>query len=435
MKVAFIIGVENQFPMFMTLADLMAKNFPNVEIEFVVVDSCELKDVQQSMKYTLSVRTIDKEIWKTFKLNNDLFFAAKDIVAKVAADLYFVPYEYNFYNFLTFFAQESGAKVIHVQHAMWGSGKFYSSFRKKIGAFDSKHFSQTNKENKFKLRPFLGKIKRKVLRRQFSNIDQEVLPPDLQKFNQKLENFNEHELDYRLTADYFLVPNQHYKDQVAQERPQYPLDQVIISGVLKSFDQNRYSRLDLANKYDLDPEKKWVVYLYSNFEQYPNRYTVKLNTFLALEDFTKTLFEEDPSVVPVVILHPGSKEHLPRIKEQLNGFGKAIVLHDEHFDFYREAELIVGAKSTALMEACLSGNPVIRQLYVLEGIYDQEQFNYDAIYMTATRTGFKRKLTELLSAKENHYKLARQEVVKHEFFSPVQEESLVALFRTLMALN
>lgn len=435
MKVAFIIGVENQFPMFMTLADLMAKNFPNVEIEFVVVDNCELKDVQQNMKYTLSVRIIDKEIWKTFKLNNDLFFAAKDIVAKVAADLYFVPYEYNFYNFLTFFAQESGAKVIHVQHAMWGSGKFYSSFRKKTGLIDNRSVSTAQANSKLTLRSFLGRLKRRIKGQNDQASNSEPLPQELVKFREMLANLNEDELDYRLTADCFLVPNQHYKDQVAQERPQYPLDRVIISGVLKSFDKHKYTRQDLADKYDLDPEKKWAVYLYSNFEQYPGRYTVKLNTFEALDDFAKTLKKENSSVVPVVIVHPGSKEHLPKIKEHLNGFGKVIVLHDEHFDFYREAELIVGAKSTALMEACLSGNPVIRQLYVLEGIYDQEQFNYDAIYMTATRTGFKRKLSVLLSNKENHYKINRQAIVKDDFFLPLQERNLVELFETLMTLN
>ena len=410
MKVIFLAGARNHLPMFFVLADWLKREEGDVEIQFSLFNG--YRDDEKIKEKGYQVEEINEnEIgpYPSERWNSALF--AKNYVDGKNADVIFMPYEFGFLHFVSFFSKEKRITTVHVQHALWGKGKFFEEFFSN----DTSKIDQGKPERSTSLSRIVRKVK--MLFR-----GDNKFPKEISRALKTYYSLNNHEKKYPLSTDYFLAPNEAYKAQVIQERPTYPKKKIVVSGVLKEgLDVPLYTRQQLADEFNLDLKKDWICYLFAAFENYPERYHLNKPSREGVLDLIKALNTlgvlEQYQIL--VLEHPTAPEDLSDIANEYSSI-KLIQATNEHFDIYRQSKLICGVKSTALMEACTSLNPVIRQDYVLRGEYDAIQRSSKAIYLAKDVLQLGEILREVVVG-GRHKKRDFQLSVAEQIYTPLNE--------------
>ena len=373
-RVAFILDAINTLGLYKSIASVYKKNGWDV----VFVDTSQVRNSTPSEYLKNEITALKYQIFTpkriVYKNNNRLFNKNADQILKhINPNLIFVPYEFDIYFFIVNLAKFYGIKTVHIQHGLWGGGKFKPNYNINLDSLKDKELNRLNLVSiiKFKLLNYSYRMLSIFFKKKYRIVEK------------KYKHYISRKLNFTLTADYIVVPSEYYENQIKNEVPSFKPKNILNPGYLRGdilFKDNQ----DIYTKFNLPKGKKIVSYFYSPFHLYPHRFKEKYSSNKALEEFISACNQiiGIDNIHILVLMHPTCLHYSSSLKEYLKkSFDNFSINHsmDSQGSIYKNSILIGGVKSGALTEAALFNRNIIRQDYVLDKNPEIFQIDYKLV--------------------------------------------------------
>lgn len=302
--------------------------------------------------------------------NQKFCVCAEDILNKYIPTLVVVPYEFHFYFYFIQLARQKNIFSLHIQHGLWGPGKF-------LPHYNRSEVKKTKKQNIFK--KFIRKIKSKIAIKN-SNEHRSKYFDLISRYKCTIREG----LHFPLNSNFISVPSEYYKQIVLKEVPHYKPNQILVVGHQR-FDTFDLGNESLNNAFQIDPTSKVVSYFFSPFHLYPDRFIEKYNSDKALIEFMLACLDtfKDMKIHFLILLHPTAINYKNALeaKIQSSKITNYTITHSNNKQglIYKESFLIGGAKTGALSEASFFNSCVFRQIYVLDGLQEPFQIDFQLV--------------------------------------------------------
>lgn len=122
-RVAFILDATNTLGLYKSIASVYKKNGWDV----VFVDVSQIKNNTSSQYLKNEIIALKYRIFIPKRID---YKNADHILKHINPNLIFVPYEFQIYFFIVNLAKFYGIKTVHIQHGLWGKGKFKPNYNK-----------------------------------------------------------------------------------------------------------------------------------------------------------------------------------------------------------------------------------------------------------------------------------------------------------------
>jgi len=389
-KVLFFFQASNTVGLYFSLADKLR----NENFDVVFVNTSAYLGSEHTDEHC--VASINERKFHYLQIPPDNFkrTTATDIetLEKIFVDttikLVVVPYEFNFYYFVVNLARLHKIKTLHIQHGLWGPGKFLTGYNRteEPAQHAPDDLSKGNKKRrKEKRRGVFARLKNLFAQKEAV---QAVSPansftPEIQSIINAQSEDRKKGVLFPLTADFIAVPSEYYKQIVLDEVPGYSESAILVCGYLRN-DLMLGDNTDIADFFGLPKGKNIVSYFYSPFYLTGQRFTEKYDSLQALDDFIDTCNRHIENTFFLILMHPTGIKEIPRLKDflQLKGRSNFFVTlsKDKQGAIYKQSCLIGGAKTAALTEAALFTHRIIRQNYVLGGLQEPFQLDFNCLF-------------------------------------------------------
>lgn len=373
-RVAFILDTINTLGLYKSIASVYKKNgwdvvFVDISLIKNNAPSEYLKNEITALKYRIFIpKRIDyKNVYQLFNKNAD------HILKYINPNLIFVPHELHFYFFIVNLAKFYGIKTVHIQHGLWGEGKFKANYNINSNYLNEKKVNKLSLISRIKFR-FFGYLNR--MHSMFFKKKYRIV-------KKKYKHHISQKLSFALTADYIVVPSEYYKIQIKKEVPDFKPKNILNPGYLRGdilFKDNQ----DVYTKFNLPKGKKIVSYFYSPFHIKPNRFKEIYSSNKALEEFISACNQiiGVDKIHILILMHPTCLHYSSSLHEYLKkSYDNFSINHsmDSQGSIYKNSILIGGVKSGALTEASLFNMNIIRQDYVLDKNPETFQIDFNLV--------------------------------------------------------
>lgn len=373
-RVAFILDAVNTLGLYKSIATVYKKNGWDV----VFVDTSLVRNSTPSEYLKNEITALKYQIFTPKRIvyndRNRLFNKNADQILKhINPNLIFVPYEFDIYFFIVNLAKFYGIKAVHIQHGLWGRGKFKPNYNINLDSLKDKELNRLNlvSKIKFKFLNYLYRMLSMFFKKKYRIVEK------------KYKHYISRKLNFKLTADYIVVPSEYYKNQIKNEVPSFKTNNILNPGYLRGdilFKDNQ----DIYTKFVLPKDKKIVSYFFAPFHLYPNRFKEKYSSNKALKEFISACNQiiGIDKIHILVLIHPTCLHYCSTLDEYLKkSFDNFSINHsmDSQGSIYKNSILIGGVKSGALTEASLFNRNIIRQDYVLDKNPETFQIDFNLV--------------------------------------------------------
>lgn len=327
-----------------------------------------------------------------------LIRTANKILKSIQPNIIFVPFEFHLYFFLVNLANQRGIKTCHVQHGLWGPGKFLPSF----------YHDQLSR-----------KAKAKLLIERTMNLNSLV---------RKLINFQLQGRAFCLLSQFYICSGEFYKKQALAEVNYRKDIKIINAGGLRYRASVIKPPSDIFSFYKLDRSLPLITYFFNDFKALEKQFSPLQDSYETLREFYDICNSETKGQFNfLVLMHPTQQNVKDTLRELflVNKNVSIGITHENQFDIYKNSFLISGVRSGSFKEALVSSSYILKLNYVLKRKWDLELDSCGAIEVCNSREELHSKLSNILKGNNKVDKDARKKFLSKYFDSSLLSESIV----------